>query len=80
EELEEHWEVLAEAIQVVLRKVGYEKPYEKLKELTRGEKMTKEVIQRFVKSLNIPADEKKKLLKLTPQNYIGLASSLSSRP
>ncbi len=74
EELEEHWEVLAEAIQVVLRKVGYEKPYEKLKELTRGEKMNKESIRKFIQNLDIPKEEKKKLMKLTPQNYIGLAN------
>ena len=76
EELEDHWEVLAEAIQTILRKVGHEKPYEKLKELTRGEKVTKEDIRKFIKGLDIPEEEKKKLLKLTPQTYIGLASKL----
>lgn len=77
EELEDHWEVLAEPIQVVLRKVGYDKPYEKLKELTQGQKITKETIQTFVKSLDIAKSEKEKLLKLTPQNYTGLSSKLS---
>ncbi len=72
QELEDHWEVLAEAIQVVLRKVGHPKPYEKLKELTRGEQITKEKIQEFIAKLDIPRQEKNKLLRLTPQTYIGL--------
>ena len=76
EELENHWEVLSEAIQVVLRKVGYPKPYEKLKELTRGQQITKESIRKFIKELDIPKSEKEKLLKLTPQSYTGLASKL----
>lgn len=76
EELENHWEVLAEAIQIVLRKVGYPKPYEKLKELTRGQTMDKKTIHTFIKGLAIPAKEKNILLKLTPQTYTGLASKL----
>lgn len=75
-ELEAHWEVLSEAIQVVLRKVGYPKPYEKLKELTRGQGITKQIIQSFIKNLNIPKKEKEKLLKLTPQTYTGLADKI----
>ena len=76
-ELEDHWKVLAEAIQVVLRKVGYPKPYEKLKELTRGQAMDKKSIQAFITSLDIPKLEKQKLLKLTPQTYTGLSSKLT---
>ena len=76
EELDEHWEVLAEAVQTILRKVWYPKPYEKLKELTRGQKMTKEMIRGFIKELDIPKNEKEKLLKLTPQKYTGLANKL----
>lgn len=76
EELEQHWEVLAEAIQVVLRKVGYKKPYEKLKELTRGQQINKKTIHEFIKKLDIPEKEKTKLLKLTPQTYTGLAKKL----
>lgn len=79
EELENHWEVLAEAVQVVLRKVGYPKPYEKLKELTRGQTMNKQSIRAFIKNLDIPKEEKAKLLKLTPQTYTGLASSVIAR-
>ncbi|MEK7212986.1 MAG: adenylosuccinate lyase [Patescibacteria group bacterium] len=76
-ELDAHWEVLAEAIQTVLRKVGYPKPYEKLKELTRGAKVDQATIQKFIKKLNLPAAEKNKLLKLTPAKYIGLSKELT---
>jgi len=75
-ELNNHWEVLAEAIQVVLRKAGYPKPYEKLKQLTRGEKVTKAGLQKFIRSLKIDKTEKATLLKLTPEKYIGLAVKL----
>ncbi len=78
EELGQHYEILAEAIQIVLRKVGYPKPYEKLKELTRGEKITKEKIYQFVSELEISKAEKDVLLALTPQTYIGLATKLAS--
>lgn len=78
EELNEHWEVLAEAIQTVLRKVGHEKPYEKLKELTRGEKITAETIKNFINDLEIDPQEKEKLLNLTPNTYIGLSEKLSN--
>lgn len=77
-ELSDHWEVLAEAIQVILRKVNYPKPYEKLKELTQGQVMNKKSIQDFVRSLDIPKTEKQKLLGLVPANYIGLSSKLTS--
>lgn len=75
-ELNAHWEILAEPIQIVLRKVGYPKPYEKLKQLTRGEKVTKANLQKFIRSLNIDKTEKATLLKLTPEKYIGLAVKL----
>ncbi len=77
-ELDNHWEVLAEAIQTILRKVGHEAPYEKLKELTRGQAMTKETIQTFIEALEIPTEEKKALLALKPHTYIGLASKIVS--
>lgn len=76
EELEERWEVLAEPIQTILRKHKYEHAYEKLKELTRGKKITKEMIREFVEELDIPQEEKEKLLSLTPQSYRGLAATL----
>lgn len=75
-ELNEHPEVLAEAVQTVLRKVGYEKPYEAIKELTRGEHVTLASLRAFIKKLDIPSAEKQKLLRLTPKTYTGLASSL----
>ncbi len=78
QELNNHWEVLAEPIQTVLRKIGIDKPYEKLKELTRGERITKETISSFIKNLEIPKSEKEKLLKLTPKNYTGLSKNLSN--
>lgn len=78
QELDNHWEVLAEPIQTVLRKMGVDKPYEKLKELTRGEKIDKNTIQNFIKNLDIAKTEKDKLLKLTPENYIGLSKKLSN--
>jgi len=79
EELNSHWEVLAEPIQVVLRKIGYEKPYEKLKELMRGEKISKAGLRQFIRSLKIAKAEKDQLLKLSPEKYIGLAAKLVGR-
>jgi adenylosuccinate lyase len=67
------WEVLAEAVQTVMRRYGIPNPYEKLKALTRGQAVTKDVILEFIGSLDIPEDEKKRLLALTPETYIGLA-------
>ncbi|MBT3689963.1 adenylosuccinate lyase [bacterium] len=71
EELDENWQVLAEPIQVVLRKVSFPKPYETLKELTQGKKIDQEKITKFIKKLKISKVEKDKLLKLTPSKYIG---------
>jgi len=82
-DLECAWEVLAEPVQTVMRRYGIEKPYEKLKELTRGKSINAEILHNFINSLNIPATEKNRLLKLTPATYIGNASeqakSFSSR-
>jgi adenylosuccinate lyase len=76
EELESNPEVLAEAIQTVLRKNGYNNAYEMLKELTRGKEVTLDTMREFVTSLDIPNTDKDKLLKLTPTNYVGLSSKL----
>ena len=76
EELDNHWEVLAEAIQTTLRKSGDRLPYERLKNLTRGQKITQEDIQAFVQSLDLPKKEKQTLLDLTPENYTGLAERI----
>ncbi|BES71102.1 adenylosuccinate lyase [Marinobacter nanhaiticus D15-8W] len=72
-DLDQAWEVLAEPIQTVMRRYNIEKPYEKLKELTRGKAMTPELIQDFVRNLDIPQAAKDELLTLTPANYIGNA-------
>jgi adenylosuccinate lyase len=72
-DLENNWAVVAEAIQTVLRREGYPKPYEKLKELTRGAQgITKESIQDFIEKLDVGGEIKQELLKITPQNYTGL--------
>ena len=75
----EAWEVLAEAVQSVMRRYGVPEPYEKLKVLTRGQAVTKDLLHEFIGTLEIPADEKKRLLELTPDTYTGLASSLASK-
>jgi adenylosuccinate lyase len=67
------WEVLAEAVQTVMRRYGIENPYEKLKELTRGQAVTKDVLREFIGTLEIPDNEKQRLLELTPESYIGIA-------
>lgn len=77
EELRSHYEVLAEPIQTVMRRYKIEGAYEKLKELTRGKGLTKPAFESFVKSLKIPATAKTRLLKLTPETYVGLAEELT---
>ena len=77
EDLDRNWEVLAEPIQTVMRKVGMDRPYERLKELTRGRRVTAEIMQEFVKNLDLPAADKKRLLKLTPATYVGIAPKLA---
>ncbi|CAA0118860.1 Adenylosuccinate lyase [Halioglobus japonicus] len=74
QDLDNSWEVLAEPIQTVMRRYGIEKPYEKLKELTRGQDMSREVIQAFVATLDLPEEAREQLLALTPANYIGNAA------
>jgi adenylosuccinate lyase len=76
-DLNANWEVLAEPIQTVMRRYGIEKPYEKLKELTRGQRITPEQMQAFIEKLEIPAEAKAALLELTPRNYIGYAEKLA---
>jgi len=75
-DLDEAWEVLAEPIQTVMRKLGKANPYEQLKELTRGKKMNAEIMRQFIESLDIPADDKQRLLAMTPASYTGIASKL----
>ncbi|MEI6891820.1 MAG: adenylosuccinate lyase [Pontiella sp.] len=76
-DLDNAWEVLAEPIQTVMRKAGIEKPYEKLKDLTRGQdKITREVIQEFVKGLELDEADKQRLLEMSPASYIGMAETI----
>ena len=77
-ELNSHWEVLAEAVQTVLRKSGSDNAYEQLKNMTQGETVTSESIIDFVKLLRIPEEDKKRLSELTPEEYIGIAPKLVS--
>ncbi len=77
EDLDHNWEVLAEPIQTVMRKVGMDHPYERLKELTRGRRVTAEIMRDFVKALPLPKADKDRLLKMTPANYVGLAATLA---
>jgi len=72
-DLNNNWEVLAEPIQTVMRRYGIEKPYEKLKELTRGQRINAEIMSEFIQTLEIPDDAKALLLEMTPANYIGNA-------
>lgn len=76
EELDANWEVLAEPIQTVMRRYGIEKPYEKLKELTRGKRVTAQDMAIFIESLDLPEDEKARLKTMTPENYLGFATQL----
>ncbi len=76
EDLDANWALLSEAIQTVMRRYGVQNAYEQLKELTRGEVVDQETIAKFVETLDIPAEAKKRLLELTPASYIGLAASL----
>jgi adenylosuccinate lyase len=74
EDLDATWEVLAEAVQTVMRRYGIDKPYEKLKELTRGKGIDADSMRTFIDGLDIPADAKQRLRALTPAGYIGNAA------
>lgn len=76
DDLDHNWEVLAEPIQTVMRKVGMANPYERLKELTRGRRVTAEIMKEFVEGLELPAEDKVRLLAMTPASYVGLAEKL----
>ena len=77
EDLDHNWEVLAEPIQTVMRKVGMDHPYERLKELTRGRRVNAEIMRGFIKALPLPSADKARLMKLTPATYIGFATKLA---
>ncbi|CAI2445511.1 Adenylosuccinate lyase [Serratia liquefaciens] len=76
DELDHNWEVLAEPIQTVMRRYGIEKPYEKLKELTRGKRVDAAGMQAFIDGLALPEEEKIRLKAMTPANYIGRAATM----
>lgn len=75
-ELDANWSLLAEPIQTVMRKHAVPNAYEKLKELTRGKEVNKKIVQEFIKTLEIPEEDKERLLGLTPETYIGMADKL----
>jgi adenylosuccinate lyase len=79
QDLDQNWEVLAEPIQTVMRRYGVEKPYEKLKELTRGQRVTGDGMRAFVEKLEIPEAAKAELLALTPHTYTGYAAALAKK-
>ena len=76
DDLDHSWEVLAEPIQTVMRRYGYENPYDTLKEYTRGKAISKESLQALISELKIPAEAKQYLIELTPATYIGKATAL----
>ncbi|MBM7036835.1 adenylosuccinate lyase [Vibrio ulleungensis] len=78
-ELDKNWEVLAEPVQTVMRRYAIEKPYEKLKELTRGKRVDGEAMRNFIEALDIPEHEKVRLKEMTPANYIGQAIELTDK-
>jgi adenylosuccinate lyase len=78
-DLDASWEVLAEPIQTVMRRFGLPQPYEQLKKFTRGEAMTRELMQGFIAGLDIPQTEKDRLLAMTPGSYTGMATALARR-
>jgi adenylosuccinate lyase len=78
DDLDRNWEVLAEPIQTVMRRYGIEQPYEKLKELTRGQRINADIIREFVGKLDLPKHAKQQLIDMTPASYIGNAVKQAS--
>jgi len=79
EDLNDAWEVLSEPAQTLMRKAGIANPYERLKEMSRGKKITRENFHAFVSTLSLSPADKARLLALTPAKYIGLAENLAQR-
>lgn len=77
-DLDANWEVLAEAIQTVMRRHGMENPYEQLKELTRGKRLDGDAMRVFIRGLSLPEAEKNRLLAMSPATYIGKAAELAA--
>jgi adenylosuccinate lyase len=78
-DLDANWEVLAEAVQQVMRRHGVPDAYDKLKAISRGKRLDRRQLAEFVKKLPIPPEAKKRLLALTPGKYTGLAAELAKR-
>ncbi|MBS0218756.1 MAG: adenylosuccinate lyase [Proteobacteria bacterium] len=78
-DLDANWEVLAEAVQTVMRRHGLPEPYEQLKALTRGQGITRESLRAFIAQLDLPADARQRLMELTPAGYIGVAAELARK-
>jgi adenylosuccinate lyase len=78
-DLNRSWEVLAEPIQTVMRRFGVAGAYEQLKEVTRGQTVSPEALHALIRSLNIPDEDKQRLLDMTPASYIGKAAELARR-
>ena len=76
-DLDANWEVLAEAIQTVMRRYGLPEPYEQLKALTRGKGISRESLREFITGLELPEDVKRSLMVMTPADYTGLATELA---
>ncbi len=70
-------EVLGEAVQTVMRKHGIHEPYERLKEMTRGKKVDIGLLRAFIRSLDLPPNERNRLLEMEPRDYVGLAEELA---
>ena len=79
-DLNEAWEVLAEAVQTVMRRHGIPEPYEKLKAMTRGQPVNEASLKEFIQGLDLPHEAKQRLLDLTPAGYVGLAAKLIDEP
>jgi len=77
-DLDDAWEVLAEPIQTVMRRHGIDKPYERLKALTRGRRVDRETLHAFIETLELPAEAKQRLLALTPASYVGEGENLAN--
>jgi adenylosuccinate lyase len=77
-DLDANWEVLAEAVQTVMRRYGLPEPYEQLKALTRGQGITRETLRAFIATLALPDAAKQRLLAMSPHDYIGLAAKLAA--
>ncbi|QCI23804.1 adenylosuccinate lyase [Buchnera aphidicola (Macrosiphoniella sanborni)] len=77
--LDQNWSILSEPIQTVMRRYGIKNAYEKLKNITRGKEINKNIIHAFISSLNIPEKEKERLKNITPSNYIGYSSQIINK-